>query len=88
MWSTGFYWSNSIWKLSLLKDKMIAISTINVLFFHKYLGIPVVLSWGSCGTQLGFLCYLVGIPVVLSWDSCGTQLGFLWYSVGIPVVLS
>ena len=39
-----------------------------------------VLSWDTCVTQLGFMCYSVGIPVVLSWDSCGNQLGFLWYT--------
>ena len=39
---------------------------------HNYhnLGIPVVLSWDSCGTELGFLWYSTGILVVLSWDSC------------------
>ena len=58
------------------------------------IGILVVLSLDSCGTQLGFLWYsvripvvligvpvvLIWVPVVLSWVSCGTQLGFLWYS--------
>ena len=43
----------------------------------------MVLSWDSCGIQLGFLWYSVGIPVVLSWDTCVTQLGFLCYTVGI-----
>ena len=33
----------------------------------------MVLSWDSCDTQLGFLCYSVGIPVVLVWDSSGTK---------------
>ena len=35
-------------------------------------GIPVILRWDSCGTQLGFLWYSVGIPVVLKGD-------LLWY---------
>ena len=60
---------------------------LGFLFLCYSVGIPVLLSWDSCVTQLGFLWYSVGIPVVLSWDSCGTQMGFLWYSLGIPVIL-
>ena len=43
------------------------------------LGIPVVLSWDSCGTQLGFLWYSVVIFVLLSWDSCALSVIFLSY---------
>ena len=49
-------------------------------FLWYSVGMSVLLSWGSFGTQLGFLSDLFGIPVVLRGD-------ILWYSFSLYVCI-